>query len=118
MRDHLLGFTAVSGRGEIFKAGGKVVKNVTGYDLPKLVCGAFGTLVALTEVTVKVLPAPAKTRTVLVFGLDDEQAVRALAAAAAPPNEVSGLDHLPAGIAARSGSGSVSQAPRTPPHPI
>lgn len=112
MRDHLLGFTAVSGRGEIFKAGGKVVKNVTGYDLPKLVCGAFGTLVALTEVTVKVLPAPEKTRTVLVFGLDDEQAVRALAAAAASPNEVSGLAHLPAGIAARSGVGYVAQAGR------
>jgi len=112
MRDHLLGFTAVSGRGEIFKAGGKVVKNVTGYDLPKLVCGAFGTLAALTEVTVKVLPAPEKTRTVLVFGLDGTRAVQALAAAATAPHEVSGLAHLPAAVAARSGVGYIAQAGR------
>ncbi|WP_370151794.1 glycolate oxidase subunit GlcE [Ferrovibrio sp.] len=112
MRDHLLGFTAVSGRGEIFRAGAKVVKNVTGYDLPKLVCGAFGTLVALTEVTVKVLPAPEKTRTLLVFGLDDTGAAAAMAAAATSPHEVSGLAHLPAGIAARSGVGYVGQSGR------
>src|SRR5690348_18313209 len=68
-RDHFLGFRAVSGRGEAFKAGGKVVKNVTGYDLCKLMAGSFGTLAALTEVTVKVLPAPEKTRTLLLFGL-------------------------------------------------
>jgi glycolate oxidase FAD binding subunit len=110
VRDHLLGFTAVSGRGEIFKAGAKVVKNVTGYDLPKLVCGAHGTLVALTEVTLKVLPAPEKTRTVLVFGLDDARAIQALAAAAASPHEVAGLAHLPAGVAALSGVGYVAQA--------
>lgn len=109
-RDHLLGFTAVSGRGEIFKAGGKVVKNVTGYDLPKLVCGSYGTLMALTEVTVKVLPAPEKTRTVLVFGLDDAKAVQALAEAAKSPHEVAGLAHLPAAVAAQSGVGYVAQA--------
>ncbi len=103
MRDHLLGFTAVSGRGEIFRAGGKVVKNVTGYDLPKLVCGAYGTLAVLTEATVKVLPAPEKTRTVLVFGLDDARAAQAMAAAAQSPHEVSGLAHLPEAIAAQSG---------------
>src|SRR5438045_4268573 len=57
-RDHFLGFSAVSGRGEIFKAGGKVVKNVTGYDLPKLMAGSYGTLAALEEATVKVLPQP------------------------------------------------------------
>src|SRR5437763_5891370 len=55
-RDHFLGFTAVSGRGEIFKAGGRVVKNVTGYDLCKLLAGSWGTLAAMTDVTVKVLP--------------------------------------------------------------
>lgn len=103
MRDHLLGFTCVTGRGEIVRAGAKVVKNVTGYDLPKLVCGAFGTLAALTEVSVKVLPAPEKTRTVLIFGLDDATAVKALAAAASSPHEVSGLAHLPADLAQRSG---------------
>lgn len=110
MRDHLLGFVAVSGRGEIFKAGGKVVKNVTGYDLPKLVCGAYGTLAALTEVTVKVLPAPEKTRTVLIFGLDDARAAQAMAVAAASPHEVSGLAHLPAAMAAKSGVAYVAKA--------
>lgn len=110
VRDHLLGFTAVSGRGEIFKAGAKVVKNVTGYDLPKLVCGAFGTLVALTEVTVKVLPAPEKTRTVLVFGLDDARAIQALSAAATSPHEVAGLAHLPVAVAAQSGVAYVAKA--------
>ncbi|MCW0235602.1 MAG: glycolate oxidase subunit GlcE [Ferrovibrio sp.] len=110
LRDHLLGFIAVSGRGEIFKAGAKVVKNVTGYDLPKLVCGAYGTLAALTEVTLKVLPAPEKTRTVLVFGLDDARAIQALAAAAASPHEVAGLAHLPAAVAALSGVAYVARA--------
>lgn len=110
VRDHLLGFAGVSGRGEIFKAGAKVVKNVTGYDLPKLVCGAHGTLVALTEVTLKVLPAPEKTRTVLLFGLDDAKAIQALSTAATSPHEVAGLAHLPAGIAAQSGVAYVAGA--------
>jgi glycolate oxidase FAD binding subunit len=110
VRDHLLGFAGVSGRGEIFKAGAKVVKNVTGYDLPKLVCGAYGTLVALTEVTLKVLPAPEKTRTVLMFGLDDVKAIQALSAAATSPHEVAGLAHLPAAVAAQSGVGYVARA--------
>ena len=56
MRDHLLGFKAVSGRGEAFVGGAKVVKNVTGYDLPKVIAGSWGRLAALTEVTLKVLP--------------------------------------------------------------
>ncbi|MFO1056013.1 MAG: glycolate oxidase subunit GlcE [Dongiaceae bacterium] len=98
-RDHFLGFRAVSGRGEAFKAGGKVVKNVTGYDLPKLLAGSFGTLAALTEVTVKVLPAPERTRTLLFFGLDDAAALAALGRALSGPFDVSGAAHLPAGIA-------------------
>lgn len=101
-RDHFLGVSAVSGRGEAFKAGGKVVKNVTGYDLCKLLAGSFGTLAAMDEVTLKVLPAPDKARTVLVVGLDDERAIAAMAAALNSPFEVSGAAHLPAAVAARS----------------
>ena len=76
-RDHFLGFRAVSGRGEVFKSGGKVVKNVTGYDLSKLMAGSYGTLAALEEVTVKVLPRPEHTATVVLCGLDPAAAVRA-----------------------------------------
>jgi len=109
-RDHFLGFRAVSGRGEAFKSGGRVVKNVTGYDLAKLMAGSFGTLAALTEVTVKVHPAPEKTRTVLVFGLDEARAVAALAQAGGSPHEVSGLAYLPAEAALRSGVSYVGGA--------
>jgi len=97
-RDHVLGFHAVSGRGEAFKAGGRVVKNVTGYDLPKLMAGSYGTLAALTEVTVKVLPAPEATCTLALAGLDDGAAQRALGAALSSSHEVSGAAHLPAGV--------------------
>ncbi len=102
-RDHILGVKGVSGRGENFKSGGRVVKNVTGYDMSKLVTGAYGTLGALTEITVKVLPIPEKAWTVLVFGLDDATAIKALAQAAGSHHEVSGLAHLPQAAAARSG---------------
>ncbi len=95
-RDHFLGFRGVSGRAEPFKAGGRVVKNVTGYDLPKLLAGSYGTLAALTEVTVKVLPRPETTRTLTISGCDDHAAQRAMAAALASPHEVSGAAHLPA----------------------
>jgi glycolate oxidase FAD binding subunit len=94
-RDHLLGFSAVSGRGEVFKAGGKVVKNVTGYDLSKLMAGSWGTLAVLTEVTIKVLPRPKTEATLLIFGLRDAAAIEAMAAAMAAPAEVSGAAHLP-----------------------
>jgi glycolate oxidase FAD binding subunit len=109
-RDHFLGVQAVTGRGEAIKSGGRVVKNVTGYDLCKLLAGSHGTLAALTQVTVKVLPAPEKLRTALVFGLDDATAVKALAAAAGSPHEASGLAHLPAAAAARSSVGYVRDA--------
>src|SRR6202011_983388 len=95
-RDHFLGFRGVSGRGEIFKAGGKVVKNVTGYDLYKLMAGSFGTLAALEEVTVKVLPRPEALSTVMLWGLDPLPAVRALSRALASPHEVSGAVYIPA----------------------
>ncbi|MDB5686310.1 MAG: FAD-linked oxidase [Rhizorhabdus sp.] len=80
-RDHLLGFTGISGRGEKFVAGAKVVKNVTGYDLPKLVCGSWGRLVALTELTLKVLPRPRETMTRLFHGQTLDQALLLVAAA-------------------------------------
>ncbi len=102
-RDHLLGVAAVSGRGEIFKAGGRVVKNVTGYDLCKLLAGSYGTLAALTEVSVKVLPRPEKLRSVLVFGLNAEKAVAAMATALNSPNDVSGAAYLPRPIAGVTG---------------
>jgi glycolate oxidase FAD binding subunit len=95
-RDHFLGFRGVSGRGEVFKAGGKVVKNVTGYDLCKLMAGSFGTLAALEEVTVKVLPRPEALSTVMLWGLDPLPAVRALSRALASPHEVSGAVYIPA----------------------
>ncbi|MEG3181161.1 glycolate oxidase subunit GlcE [Sphingomonas sp. LT1P40] len=94
-RDHLLGFTAVSGRGEKFVAGAKVVKNVTGYDLPKLVTGSWGRLVALTEVTLKVLPRPVMSRTLVMRGLDARGAVAAMAGAMGSAAEVSAAAHLP-----------------------
>src|SRR5688500_4452675 len=109
-RDHFLGFTAVSGRGEAFKSGGRVVKNVTGYDLSKLMAGSFGTLAALTEVTIKVHPAPEKLRTVLLFGLDEERGVAALAQAGGSPHEASGLAYLPAESAKRSKASYVAGA--------
>jgi len=109
-RDHFLGFHAVSGRGEAFKAGGRVMKNVTGYDLPKLLCGSFGTLAVMTEITVKVLPAPEKARTVLLLGLGDTEARDAMAAALNSPHEVSGAAHLPRKVAARSSVGYVRGA--------
>ena len=109
-RDHALGVAFVSGRGEAVKAGGRVVKNVTGYDVTKLLCGSWGTLGVMTEVTVKVLPAPERTRTVLVAGLDPVAAVRCLGAALASPHEVSAAAHLPAAAAARSAVSYVASA--------
>ncbi|PWC77952.1 glycolate oxidase subunit GlcE [Azospirillum sp. TSH64] len=109
-RDHTLGIAGVSGRAEAYKGGGKVVKNVTGYDVPKLMAGSFGTLTALTEITVKVLPAPEDSATLLLSGLDDAAAVAMLDRALRSPYEVSGAAHLPAGIAARSGVAAVSGA--------
>jgi len=109
-RDHFLGFAAVSGHGTIFKSGGRVVKNVTGYDLSKLMAGSWGTLAVTTDVTVKVLPAPEKTRTVLLFGIDAEMGGQALSLAMTSPYEVSGAAWLPASLAARSTVGLVSNA--------
>jgi glycolate oxidase FAD binding subunit len=109
-RDHALGMAGVSGRGEAYKGGGKVVKNVTGYDLPKLMTGSFGTLTAFTELTVKVLPAPEDTATLLLFGLGDSAAVDVLDRALRSPYDVSGAAHLPDGLAARSTVSALARA--------
>lgn len=93
-RDHLLGFSGVNGRGEAFKSGGKVMKNVTGYDLSKLLAGSWGTLAVLDEVSVKVLPAPDQTRTLVLQGLADETAVKAMCAAMGSSHDVSGAAHV------------------------
>src|SRR4029077_13789793 len=94
-RDHFLGFRAVSGRGEVFKSGGKVVKDVTGYDLSKLMAGSYGTLAALEEVTVKLLPRPEAVATVLVAGVEAAASVHLMAAALGSSHEVSGAAYLP-----------------------
>ena len=94
-RDHLLGAHAVSGFGDSFKTGGRVVKNVTGYDLCKLLAGSWGTLAVMTEVTLKVMPRPESERTLLLRGLDDIAANKAMTAALGSPFDVSGAAHLP-----------------------
>jgi glycolate oxidase FAD binding subunit len=99
-RDHFLGFSAVSGRGETFKSGGRVVKNVTGYDLCKLLAGSWGTLAAMTEVTIKTLPRAETEETLMVLGLDDAPAGKAMTAAMGSSADVSAAAHLPALVAA------------------
>jgi glycolate oxidase FAD binding subunit len=94
-RDYVLGCTAVNGRGEIIKTGGRVMKNVTGYDLSKLVTGSFGTLMAMTEATLKVMPAPEEVRTLTIPGLDDAAAVLVMNKALAGAQDVSAAAHLP-----------------------
>jgi glycolate oxidase FAD binding subunit len=95
VRDHLLGAHAVSGFGESFKTGGRVVKNVTGYDLCKLLAGSWGTLAVMTEVTLKVMPRAESERTLVLRGLDDISANRAMTAALGSPFDVSGAAHVP-----------------------
>jgi glycolate oxidase FAD binding subunit len=94
-RDHVLGFEAVSGDGELFKAGSRVVKNVTGFDLSKLVAGSWGRLVALTQVTLKVLPRPEAQQTVALRGLGPESAIAVMAQALGSPAGVAAAAHLP-----------------------
>ena len=100
-RDHLLGTRAINGRGEIFKSGGRVMKNVTGVDLCRGIAGSWGTLAIMTEVTFKVLPVPEDTGTVLLLGLPEEIAIEVLCAAMGTPYEVSGAVHLQPSMVAR-----------------
>ena len=101
-RDHFLGFSAVNGWGDAWKAGGKVVKNVTGYDLCKLQAGAYGTLSVLTELTLRVLPRPETSCSVVLRGLADDAAIAALSDGLNSQHEVSAAAHLPAAAASRS----------------
>ena len=94
-RDHILGFRGVNGRGEIIKSGGVVVKNVTGYDLSKLVCGSYGTLVALTEITFKVLPLPENSKSIVLHNLKLEYAIDILNNAISSVSDISGATFLP-----------------------
>lgn len=112
-RDHVLGINAVSGRGEVFKSGGRVVKNVTGYDLSKGLAGSWGTLAVVTDVTFKVLPAAETEKTLAVKGLDDAQAASAMAEAMGSSGEVSGAAHLPEGVIGRLVGGGLSGGART-----
>src|SRR5205085_6966284 len=100
-RDHFLGMMAVSGRGETFKSGGRVVKNVTGYDLCKVLAGSWGTLAVMTDVTSKTLPRAESEETVLVMDLDDAAAGKVMAAVMGSFADVSAAAHLPVIAAAR-----------------
>jgi glycolate oxidase FAD binding subunit len=100
-RDHALGVKAVAGSGQHVRAGGRVMKNVTGVDLTRGLSGSWGTLAVMTEVTFKVMPMPEETGTLVLFGLPDEIAVEVLCLAMGTPYEVSGAVHLQESLAAR-----------------
>lgn len=94
-RDYLLGVRFVDGKGEIIKNGGRVMKNVTGYDLTKLLAGSYGTLGVLSEVAFKVLPKTDVIATLKITGLSDQEGLRALAVAMSSPFEITGAAHAP-----------------------
>ena len=95
VRDHVLGFRGVNGKGEIIKSGGVVVKNVTGYDLSKLICGSYGTLIAITEVTFKVLPSPQASNTIIIHNQKVESATDLLNRSISSSNDISGAVFFP-----------------------
>ncbi len=107
-RDHFLGVKGISGRGEPFKAGGRVVKNVTGYDMCKLLAGSYGTLAVMTEVTVKVLPAPETSVSLVVAGLDQKTAQKALTQWTSTPYAISGGAYLLERLTANSSVPEIS----------
>jgi len=95
VRDHVLGFKGVNGKGDIIKSGGTVVKNVTGYDLSKLIAGSFGTLVALTEITLKVLPRKDSSKTVIIYPNNFEQIYDLFNKLSSSSSEISGAVFIP-----------------------
>ena len=95
IRDHVLGFRGINGKGDIIKSGGVVVKNVTGYDLSKLVTGSFGTLVALTEITFKVLPKKDSINTVVIYSEDNKTVANFFNLLLSSSNEISGAVYIP-----------------------
>lgn len=109
-RDHLIGVKGVNGRAEVFKSGGRVMKNVTGYDVARGLAGSWGTLGVMTEVTFKVLPWPEAAATLVYPNLTDELAVELLTTAMGTPYEVSGAVHLTAGAARRLAVGTLAAA--------
>jgi glycolate oxidase FAD binding subunit len=102
VRDHLIGCRFVNGAGEAIKAGGRVVKNVTGFDIPKLMCGAFGTLGVMTEMTFRLAPSARRVSTVAVRDIGVADGLALLRKAAGLPFEPTGLAYLPPAVAARS----------------
>lgn len=113
VRDHALGIKAVSGAGQAFKSGGRVMKNVTGLDLTRGLSGSWGTLAVLTEVTFKVVPTPEETATLILLGLPDSIAIEALCAAMGTPFEVSGAIHLQQALSTRLWHAGVRTAQTT-----
>lgn len=112
-RDSLLGLRFVNGRGEVVKAGGRVMKNVTGLDLVKLLAGSHGALALITEVTFRLLPVPETAATILVSGLNDAEAAAAMATAMSMSVEVSGAAHLPESVRGRFAGGALPEGAAT-----
>jgi glycolate oxidase FAD binding subunit len=108
-RDQLIGARFVNGSGEVVKSGGRVMKNVTGYDLARALAGSWGTLGVLTEVTLKVMPKAEESRSLIFLNLPDEAAVTAMCLAMGTPYEVSGTAHLPAEFVGRLGNPDIAK---------
>jgi len=98
IRDHVLGFRGVNGRGEVIKSGGTVVKNVTGYDLSKLICGSYGTLAALTEITFKVLPMLEESNTLIIHNQKIEHSIHLLEKSISSFSDISGAVFFPKNV--------------------